>query len=166
MSATDGGPEGGRDPLERFEAEHAEALRRLDLLETGAGRVAAAAAEGRRDREAMRRMEAVLDFIRTEVRRHNEDEERALFPLLEDEVPWEPFAEEHRMLRSLEGELASALERGDGRRAARTARALAGTLRDHIERENGMLFPAARERLGADGLAEVSRRLEGGAPAD
>ncbi len=147
---------GGRpltaDPLARFAAEHREALAALDRLE----RAAAALAAGDPAESPLRTVREVRETLGTTVRAHNENEERALFPLIDQMLPCEPFRQEHRTLRELERRLDHALAGPDpARDVPPVARALADLLRDHIRREDGMLFPAARDLLGAEGLEHV-----------
>ncbi len=143
------------DPLERFQAEHREALAVLNRLE--------AAATGLRSgcppvcqfavaRDAHR-------FLSTAVRQHNENEETALFPLLGDDAPIGVFVEEHVRLRALEQALERALTARDGGRTASVALELVDLLRAHIAREDEVLFPMARGLLGPDGLARVAAKL-------
>jgi hemerythrin-like domain-containing protein len=144
------------DPIRRFEEEHDVALAALARLE--------AAAEGLRSSAAQEPHFAtareVLELLRGAVRQHNEDEERALFPLIGTDAPLAPFVDEHGTLRRLENKLSDALARRDAAAAGQVSLDLVSLLRDHIERENRVLFPMARELLGQEGLAEVARRLE------
>jgi hemerythrin-like domain-containing protein len=145
------------DPLRQFEREHAEALEVLERLE----RAATALEEGGEPAQHLTEARAALDFIRSAVRRHNEAEERALFPFIEDALPAALFIEEHVRLRALEEALEAALAGGDpAREAVEPALELVALLRAHIDRENNVLFPAARALLGTDGLVMVARRLE------
>jgi len=145
------------NPLETFEDEHRHALQALDRLE---GAATALEHEPGSD-ECITVVREVHRFLSTEVRRHNENEEVALFPLLGEEAPVEPFLADHRELRRLEQQLADALDRDPtGVAAVEPALAVVELLRSHIEREDLMLFPMSRTLLGEDGLAEVERRLE------
>lgn len=144
------------DPLRRFEAEHEDALAALARLER--------AAEGLRADEpsephfgVAREVQAVLAGP---VRDHNEAEERALFPFLGTDAPLGPFLEEHQTLWVLEERLGQALGRGDAAQVADLGLEIVHLLRAHIQRENEMLFPFARARLGPEGLAAVARALE------
>lgn len=142
------------DPIARFEREHDEALEILERLEGAIERLLAG-------EDPVRDLRTVADahaFLAGAVRRHNEDEERALFPLLDD-APTDVFVEEHRTLRELEEALLKAARASDAPTTARTALPLIELLRSHIRRENEVLFPLARQRLGAKGMAEVARRL-------
>lgn len=145
------------DPLRDFEAEHREALAELAQLEEAALGLRGGGDTARHLATAAR----VQRVLSTAVRAHNEAEERALFPLLDDDPTVPVFVEEHRQLRALEEDLVAGLEAGDPPRVAGIALRVVDLLRSHIEREDHMLFPSARAALGADGLAEVARRLGG-----
>lgn len=144
------------DPLVRFEAEHQEALLVL-------GRLEGAALALRRGGDAAPYLAATLEahaFLAGAVRAHNDNEERALFPLLGDDAPTAIFIEEHQQLRGLEVELARAARQGDAAATAAVALELVELLRAHIAREDDVLFPMARERLGPAGLAQVAAQLD------
>ena len=144
------------DPLERFEREHQHALRELERLEHAVSELEAGGAE-----QALETAREVHGFLSTEVREHNENEEKALFPMLEEQGPCEPFIEEHEELRELERRLAEALDSGDpAARVPPVARDIIGLLRSHIDREDNMLFPMSRDMLGTEGLRVVAKRLE------
>ncbi len=144
------------DPLRRFEQEHDVALAALDRLEL--------VAQGLRESDGPHESHfatarEVHGLLCGAVRQHNEDEERALFPVLGEDAPLGPFLEEHEILWSLEAELGRALDRADRLRTARLALETVDLLRTHIRRENDVLFPMARALLGAEGLAIVASRL-------
>ena len=143
------------DPLERFEAEHEDALAELNSLEAAA--LALDAGPSDEHFEMIRRVHGALAGA---VREHNENEELALFPLLGEAAPTEPFVDDHLALRTLERELIDAVERRNADEVASLSLTIVEKLRDHIERENTVLFPMARDILGAEGLQEVARRLE------
>jgi hemerythrin-like domain-containing protein len=144
------------DPFLILEAEHDSALEELDRLEQAALELCRDAAST----EARATVGHVLEVLRTEIRRHNEMEERALFPLLRDDAPTAAFEEEHRSLWALERELGELVAcNGTGDRIASVSLAIAELLRGHIERENAMLFPMARAWLGEEGLWELTRRM-------
>ncbi len=144
------------DPLRRFEEEHDVALAGLARLEAAAD----ALRTGQAAEQHFTTAREVLELLCGAVRRHNEDEEDALFPLLGTEAPLAPFLDEHGVLRRREAELSAALERRDAARVAQVSHDIVHVLRAHIERENTVLFPTARTLLGPEGLAEVARRLE------
>lgn len=143
------------DPLLRFAAEHREALAVLDRLDQ--------AATALRHGDAVEGHLAVAReahaFLAGPVRVHNENEERALFPLLGPDAPTAVFVEEHQRLWALERELELALAAEDAVGTADAALELIELLRAHIAREDDVLFPLAREQLGAAGLARVAAAL-------
>ena len=144
------------DPLRQFEAEHEEALGVLQRLDAAA--LALEAGEAAAPHLAAVR--AVHAILTTKIRKHNDDEEWGLFPLLEGLAPSELFEDEHRKLRNLEEELGRALDGpAPGQRVVPPALEIVELLRAHIAREDEVLFPMARALLGAEGLAEVARRL-------
>lgn len=144
------------DPFLVLEREHEAALAELARLE----RAALALREDPASAPDRATVRDVLVVLQTAVRQHNETEERALFPLLGGEVPTEVFEAEHRSLWALEQELAG-LVAGDGAgaRVAAVALEIAALLRGHIERENEVLFPIARARLGPEGLAALAQAV-------
>lgn len=146
----------GTDPLKRFGAEHQEVLQALTRLERAAAALEAGEAVGAQ----LAVIREVHEVLTTTVRRHNENEESALFAVLPEEAPLAFFEEEHRALRSLESELGAALASSDApARVPPVARTIVALLRAHIQREDEVLFPMARVLLGSSGLAAVAARL-------
>lgn len=144
------------DPIRRFEEEHTIALAALDRLEAAAEALRTGAPA--EPHFAIAR--EVHGLLCGAVRRHNEDEERALFPLLGEDAPLGPFLEEHKTLWKLETDLVAAIDHGDRDQVARQGLEIVDLLRTHIRRENDVLFPMARALLGASGLAIVARKLD------
>ena len=144
------------DPLRHFEEEHTVALAALDRLEAAAE----ALRSGARAEPQFAIAREVHGLLCGAVRQHNEDEERALFPVLGESAPLAAFLEEHETLWSLEAGLKTAIDGGDRERVASQALEIVDLLRAHIQRENEVLFPMARALLGADGLAIVARELD------
>jgi hemerythrin-like domain-containing protein len=147
------------DPIQRFEDEHQHALGELERLEAAAR--AMAGATGDVAEAQLQAARAAHEFLSTAVREHNENEELALFSVLGDEAPTEPFVEEHVAIRAMERRLLAAIDARNVPEIAAAALAIVDVLRDHIDREDNALFPMARELLGPEGLLEVARRLEG-----
>jgi len=144
------------DPLRQFEAEHREALAALDRLERAGEQLD----RGANPTEPLAAVRDVATFLTTAVRRHNDNEERALFPVLGADAPIAVFEDEHHQLRQLERRLDSALQHPDAAtRVSPLAREIVALLRGHIEREDQVLFPMARAYLGEAGLAQVRARL-------
>ncbi|MBI4501752.1 MAG: hemerythrin domain-containing protein [Gemmatimonadetes bacterium] len=145
-----------RDPFRVLEAEHQEALEALLRLEHAAQALAHQSATAD-DRDTVR---SVLEVLTTTVKDHNEKEEEALFPLLVDDAPTMIFEDEHRRLWALETELRAALERpAPDTQIARLSLEIVELLREHIARENEVLFPVARSILGPEGISALSRRI-------
>ncbi len=148
------------DPIDRFVEEHTRALSVLDRLERDAARLE----ENSSDLDAAAGVREALQFISTSVREHNEAEERALFPLLGNNAPTTVFVDDHGRLRTLERELELALAGASQARPVHVvSRAIIDLLKDHIRRENEMLFPLARNLLSAAELQEVARLRDAGA---
>ncbi|MBI2537750.1 MAG: hemerythrin domain-containing protein [Gemmatimonadetes bacterium] len=146
------------DPLVRFSMEHEQALAALDRLE----RAATALAHGDPAEPHLRTVREVCETLTGAVRQHNENEERALFPLLGEDAPVAPFVQEHVALRQLEQRLGQALEGPTPERdIPPVAHALVDLLRAHIQREDEVLFPMARALLGSEGLEQAARLLGG-----
>ncbi len=146
------------DVLVRFSMEHEQALAALDRLE----RAATALDHGDPAEPHLRTAREVRDTLVTTVREHNENEERCLFPLLGEDAPCQPFREEHEALRELERRLDAALDGPAPERDIPTvAHALVDLLRSHIRREDEVLFPMARDLLGAEGLERAATLLGG-----
>jgi hypothetical protein len=124
------------DPLHHFEEEHEVALAALERLER-AGEALRGAEPPAPHFAAAREVHGLLCGA---VRQHNEDEERALFPVLGEDAPLGPFLEEHEILWRLEADLGGALDRKD---RARVARGSIVDLLRPIPRENDAL-PMAR----------------------
>ncbi len=144
------------DPLERFEAEHEEALEALERMEAAASSLASGASEA----ELLASLREGHTFLSTVLRRHNDDEEQALFSVLGARLPTGLLTAHHAALRDFEAELLEALEDRNARTAVSATLSIVQLTRAHIEQENTVFFPAARRVLGPAGLAEVSRRLE------
>ena len=145
-----------RDPFQILEAEHQEALEALLRLEHAAQALAQHSA-GAEDRETVR---SVLEVLMTSVKDHNEKEEEALFPLLGDDAPTMIFEDEHRRLWALELDLQLALQRpAPDTQIARLSLEIVELLREHIARENEVLFPVARSILGPEGISALGRRI-------
>ncbi|MBX3216672.1 MAG: hemerythrin domain-containing protein [Labilithrix sp.] len=112
----------------------------------------------------------VCAFFSRQVRRHEEDEERSLFPRLVDRgAPPELLAllerltREHREHEAVHARLEEAVSgrfEGDPWSELRAIAALlTETYRAHLEREEAHLFPAAKELLGADAIDAIGREM-------
>jgi hemerythrin-like domain-containing protein len=133
--------------------EHEVILRALAVVERAGERLAA----GRPvDETALAELVQVCRTFADKC--HHGKEEDTLFPILQEKglgSTLAVFLEEHeegrRYLKTLEG-TAPPAER------AAAARRYVGLLRDHIDRENGVLFPMADDVLSPEEHAELARR--------
>jgi hemerythrin-like domain-containing protein len=133
--------------------EHEVILRALAILERAGEGLAAGTAV---DEAALAEL---VGLIRTFADTcHHGKEEQHLFPLLRAKAVGDvlaPFLEEHEEGRGYLRTLAGA---GPAPARAAAARRYVAMLRDHIAREDGVLFPMADAALSADEQAELARR--------
>lgn len=150
-------------PTKRLEQEHEQILALLTVLEHLARRL--------RDGERpLPELEECLQLLRTFADdAHHGKEERHLFPALNasglprHSGPVAVMLLEHDAGRSELSDMSSALVdlgRGEEEGAGRFARAASryvGLLRDHIDKENDVLFPIACELLPGDAVEPLER---------
>jgi hemerythrin-like domain-containing protein len=173
-----------QNPFDVFVEEHNHGLAALEKMEKGADSL-------RRDgysAEALRLVKEANEFVKTEVKAHNQKEEDALFPVLSPHMPSpsiiDVIVEEHRELWNKEEDLQSLLTSllGDHQElwaeedrletllnapdAADNAGAIAESayniiymLRDHIDKENNILFPSAQSVLSETEVAAVAEKM-------
>jgi len=144
------------DPFDQLLRSHRRLEERLEGLT-----LAAADLDTPKSAEAREYITETLAWIERAVRRHEEDEERSLFPRLahlpELAAPIATLSGEHRHHEQLAAALGPALA------DPAAARAIVSQLRDayraHIELEERTLFPAARAALDAAGRAALSAEM-------
>ncbi len=137
--------------------EHRVILRALVLLESGAERLAAGHAL------PAEWWERVIRWLRAFAdRNHHAKEERYLFPALAKAgVPSEGGPVAVMLAEHVEGRgLIQAMEAGDGPRRVEAARRYVQLLRDHIEKENGVLFPITEAVLEEHAQQALAREFE------
>jgi hemerythrin-like domain-containing protein len=145
-----------RSPIARLLDDHRVILRALDLLEAAAARPPAGAPPRAWWDELIAWLRAFADA------NHHGKEERCLFPALAKAgVPSEagPVAvmlEEHDRGRRL----LQTMESGEGAERARAARDYVWLLREHIDKENGVLFPLADAVLDEPTRGRLDDELE------
>jgi hemerythrin-like domain-containing protein len=149
----------GANPIDILSHEHQTILSVLDLLY--------AQAEFLRSGAPVRPdfWQPVLDFLENYADRcHHAKEEHLLFSELEQSGlpgsygPTACMRREHEMGRDLRLCMVQALQAEDARNLATAASDYASLLREHIEKEEGVLFPMARSLLDHDAM----RRLRHG----
>lgn len=149
------------DPFAQLLRSHRRLEERLAELEGAADRLARG-----EDAEARRVIAEVLGWLGRAIKRHEEDEERSLFPRLAGDATLAPLiarlTDEHRAQDALAAQLAAG---GPAVAVAETARRLARSYAAHVALEETALFPACRARLSPADLAaiaaEMSARREG-----
>lgn len=144
-------------PTEALVEEHRLILKALDVLEAAAGRLEA----GEPLPDSWWR--TLLDWLRGFAdARHHAKEENVLFPAMvrcgapERGGPVDVMLEEHVTGRSL----VAAMADGAPRERASTARQYVRLLRDHIDKENAILFPFAEAILDPPTVEAVRRDFE------
>jgi len=154
-------------PIDVLTGHHEEGLKQLDILEQASQELRSHGMSA----EALSRVEGATRFINTEVRSHNELEEKALFPIVEKTPPLDgPCAvmrQEHLELWAGLDRLQSAIAAikdnpEDSRRIQEIVGAAAFVvdyLRNHIAKENNILYPSARSMLARQQWQEVARRM-------
>lgn len=155
------------DAIDAFMEQHEEGLKQLDVLCKSTEELKAEGySEG-----VMERVTSSLDFIDTEIREHNRNEEEFLFPLLDKflppQGPTDVMRGEHQELWDnltvMQG-LVGQLKKDRGNREvvkdlARSAGFVCGLLSAHIDKENNILFPMARKFLSQEQLVEIATNI-------
>ncbi|HET7876812.1 MAG TPA: hemerythrin domain-containing protein [Methylomirabilota bacterium] len=144
-------------PTEILREEHRVILRALDLVETAAGPLAAGGGPAEAWwTDAVRLLRGFAD------RNHHEKEEQLLFPALAQAgVPVEGGPVGVMLEEHVEGRaLIQALESGAGPARVEAARRYVRLLREHIDKENGVLWPLAESVLDAEAQRALARQFE------
>jgi len=156
------------DPFAQLERSHRRLEERLEDLREVARE---AASSGRADVPALR---DVADFFARAVRRHEDDEERSLFPRLAHDDALAAIgarlAGEHREHEALHARLdraVDAIDRAEGpseesgaiAELVAVSDALGAAYRAHVDEEERALFPAARAALDAEALDAIAREM-------
>jgi hemerythrin-like domain-containing protein len=148
---------GAPSPTQTLREEHRVILRAIALLEVAAGRLG----DGRPLPDGW--WNELLDWLRAFADlNHHGKEERYLFPALAqagipaDGGPVSVMLEEHTQGRALVQAMAS----GQPERRAEAARRYGHLLRDHIDKENGVLLPLAEAVLDPQTQLLLARGFE------
>lgn len=138
--------------VDRLEAEHQMFLRQIDEIEKHLDAS---------ETDSLHIIQGGADLVHTALEHHAECEEKQLFPNLAPHLgisggPLEVMNEEHRMLRH-EADIMLKTKPSAETFASitRAARNYIGVLRDHIAKEDGVLFPMSRSYLSQDKLNEL-----------
>jgi hemerythrin-like domain-containing protein len=157
------------DPIIRFMDEHQQGLRELRNMLHAAKELKLKGY----DPELYEKLHDAARFINEEIKAHNQNEENALFPALEEKIgksgPTAVMRDEHQQLwealERLESELNLLLTDGINNpriaRIAELATFIHDFLSQHIGKEDNILYPLARRVLNGRELQEVSRKMAG-----
>ena len=145
------------NPTDPLRAEHRVIERALDLL-------AALARADELDSDAARDVIAFIRGYADEL--HHGKEEHRLFPMLEerglprDVGPVAVMLHEHEVGRAATAAMSNALDAGDAAAFRQAALEYTALLRDHIAKEDGVLFPMADSMLDADASAKLREEFD------
>lgn len=152
-------------PLEVLEACHGRIAKQCDTLEKLLAHLPTHGA----DAQAQQAARAVLTYFDTAAMHHHDDEERNLFPLLEQaDAPGacdlvEALTLEHDELALVWRRLRVALQQIETGAASALDAALAQRFialnRSHLEFENAHVLPLARQALGAAEIERLGRAM-------
>lgn len=152
-------------PLEVLEACHGRIAKQCDTLEKLLAHLPTHGA----DAQAQQAARAVLTYFDTAAMHHHDDEERNLFPLLEQaDAPGacdlvEALTLEHDELALVWRRLRVALQQIETGAASARDAALAQRFialnRSHLEFENAHVLPLARQALGAAEIERLGRAM-------
>lgn len=139
---------------------HEHILEKLDVLE-GVGRELIESPD-LQDRH-LARLGEVLAFLDTAIPLHSADEEQSLFPRLRalppffgiDGTPMDCMEAEHVEHAALKARLKVAIVKRDAEAAGRCALTMTAAYRDHIAKEEEILFPTARLTLTDPAILET-----------
>jgi len=161
---------GFEQPYEMLQACHERVQRSLDLL----GRLVDYIADQGHDAQTRSAATDVLRYFDLAAPLHHQDEEQHVFPLLLAQgdvslrVTVQRLQADHRQMETLWAEVREALLRWsepgcEETIGADTRAAIArfrGIYADHIEAEEGRVFPAARAAMDADTLQAMGREMQ------
>ena len=158
-----------KDLIHTLKHQHEEGLGKLNELEDA---VISLEDKGLNS-EDISSVRSAVSFINTEIRQHNQCEEDVLFPELDKHIPQQGptsvMRSEHRELWSKLDELEanikaieSAGDKSDNsvlENLLETARDLISLLRNHIAKENNVLYPLALNILSQDQIDRINSTL-------
>lgn len=146
-------------------ADHNQVLRQLDKLDESLDNLDI-------DTRSRNEIIEIAEFIKDEVKMHFLNEEKVLFPLLESvpgmkEGPLKMMNVEHEEFRKNNERLQEMAERlrfhedisGFRDDLIETGRAIIILLREHINKEDNVLFPMAERFLGDDVLLSAAEKM-------
>lgn len=159
-------PEAYRDPLEVIRADHVRQLRMCNLLDAFTDKL---------EVEPVKALAgALLDYLKSDLPLHTEDEEQDLRPALErrclpedglDDV-LRQLTREHELNRDLVSfivddleSIANGITLNNPVRLVMNVREFSENQRQHVTWEERVLLPLARQRLTPEDLEEIGRNM-------
>lgn len=149
------------NPIEDLTKEHGPVKLMLRILEKASDQLESGQEMNTAD------MENAIAFIREFADKcHHGKEENLLFPAMrEKNIPEEIslidiFIEEHKTGREFVKNMADAIAEKDNAKFIENARGYVALLDQHIDKENGVLFPMADKSLSADMQKELEAGFE------
>jgi len=155
------------DPFERLMAEHQHGLRELDKMLASSRELKTAGFSV----QIYEKLRDATRFINEDIRAHNKNEEEALFPALEEKIgpsgPTGVMRSEHvqlwTSLDKLEKELTELLNDTTSQpritRVSELSAFIHDLLKNHIFKEDNILYPMARQMLTPEEILEVAERM-------
>jgi hemerythrin-like domain-containing protein len=154
-------------PIEELKAEHGGVIRMLEILQAIVGKL------GSRKEVPDEHIDHIMEFLKVFVDKcHHGKEEEFLFPALEEAgIPREGgpigvMLQEHQTGREIIGKMSASLD-GLGKEGIdaklifkEAAETYIELLRQHIDKENNVLFPMADERLSQETQDQMSGQFE------
>ena len=142
--------------LEELSEDHKKILASLDELEKA---VDASSLD-------LGKVRAFLDFTKNFAEPHHHKEEEVLFPKLEekgmprDGGPIGMMLIEHEEKRAHIREITGGVESGDAEKIKTHARAVVSLMREHIYKEDNILYPCARDFLSDEELSALGDKCK------
>ncbi|WP_437596613.1 hemerythrin domain-containing protein [Sorangium sp. So ce590] len=157
-------PDDRNDPLEKLTAAHRSLEENLNDL----ARAARALSDAPGRATALEGLSSVVAYFERSMSRHQEDEERSLFPrlaVLEAIAPTlDRLRQEHKAHQRAINALRAAIERDGGPEAVEVLPQLIESLRaayqSHVACEEQEVFPAARRFLQASAMQGIMNEME------
>ena len=154
-----------KDPISALQEEHVRALRYTSILDAAAERI-------RRDGfsfESYTQISDAIQYIDTEIRVHDKKEENYLFPLLarHEPDPTNSLRYEHRelwsamsQLRMIVKDVAEGNIHGSSiSELVSATKAVADLLRNHITKEDEIIFPLVRTLLSSEEYGQLTKEI-------
>jgi hemerythrin-like domain-containing protein len=153
------------DPISVLKDEHKKGMYYLAKLDNAADYIRINGFSA----EAFEQIVEATQYINTELRQHNESEEKYLFPLIERHAsgPSHLFRDEHKELWKHFHELEIAIKdveeghiHGSSiKELVEIAKAVVDLMGSHISKENDILFPLAKQLLSQEEYSKLSNGI-------